>query len=99
VWRVSGDLVELAQRFVNTANAILHAQLPLPEAGSAKEYWSASSRNEIVGRCVRLGHDEQNKKPQHYHWAIRQHGDVLQVRTSSPWPRKVGGAVYVDHPF
>jgi hypothetical protein len=79
VWRVSGELVELAQRFVSAANALLHAQLPVPDAASAEDYWNASSRNEIVGRCVRLGYDEQNKKPQHYHWAIRRHGDVLQV--------------------
>jgi hypothetical protein len=79
VWRVSPELVELAQRFVSAANALLRAQLPLPEAASAEAYWGASSRNDIIGRCVRLGYDEQSKRVRHYHWAIRQQGDVLQV--------------------
>jgi hypothetical protein len=79
VWRVSPALVELAQRFVSTANAALHAQIPIPEPASAEAYWAAFSRNEIVGRCVRIGYDEHDKRQQHYHWAIRQQGDVLQV--------------------
>jgi hypothetical protein len=79
VWRVSPELVELAQRFVSTANSLLHAQLPPPEAASAEAYWSAYGKNDIIGRCVRLGYDEHNRKVQHYHWAIRQHGDALEV--------------------
>ncbi len=79
VWRVNPELVELAQRFVSTANALLHAHLPLPEEASAEAYWSAYCRNEIIGRCVRLGYDEHNKRQEHYHWAIRQRGDALEV--------------------
>jgi hypothetical protein len=79
VWRVSPKLAELAKRFVSAANAQLHAQLPSVEAASAEVYWSAYTRNDIAGRCVRLGYADRDKKPQHYHWAIRQHGDAMQV--------------------
>jgi hypothetical protein len=38
-----------------------------PEASNAAFFWSAAKNNIIVGRCVRLGSDDES----HYHWAIR----------------------------
>jgi hypothetical protein len=64
---------------VYTCAPVLHTQLPLPEEASAAAYRGAYRRNEIIGRCVRLGYDEHNKRQQHYHWAIRQRGDALEV--------------------
>lgn len=79
IWQVDPKLEELGKRFVSAVNAVLHAQLPAPEAACAERYWHASKRNHVAGRCVRLGYAEQGGKTLHYHWAIKHTRDALRV--------------------
>jgi hypothetical protein len=79
VWRVHPELAALAQRFVSAVNALLHAELPSPDAASAEAYWGAYTRNDVVGRCVRLGYADRDRTVQNYHLVIKQNGDALEM--------------------
>ena len=37
---------------------------------NAKEFWMVSSEWKVIGRCVRIGFDDNAKPIRHYHWAI-----------------------------
>lgn len=52
-----------AGRFITTFNALFDEALPSAEAKLAERYWTASQRNDIAGRCIRLGSD-QSEPPQ-----------------------------------
>lgn len=79
IWQVTPELQALGKRFVSSVNGVLRAQLPAPEAASAESYWHAAKRNQVVGRCVRLGYAEHNGEKLHYHWAVRHTRDGLRV--------------------
>ncbi len=56
VWAVDAQLTRQGHRFVDTFNALFETKIPVPGPEQAGQYWEASSDNNIVGRCVRLGH-------------------------------------------
>jgi hypothetical protein len=70
VWRVDEDLARQAGRFIETFNRLFSERLPPPDPAQAERYWRACDNNEISGRCVRLGWDDQVRPMRHYHWAI-----------------------------
>ncbi len=70
VWNVDGDLAEQARRFIEGFNALFGEELPPPDPAQAERYWHAYDDNEVVGRCVRLGHDDIQLPVRYYHWAI-----------------------------
>jgi hypothetical protein len=72
VWAVDHELVQAAQRFIDTFNTVLSEQLPAATVNNAEQYWEAHDEDAIVGRCVCLGHDDTG---QHYHWAICRSSD------------------------
>ena len=88
VWQVSEELAGAARRFIESFNALLGEDLPLPTADRAADYWGAFEANEVLGRCVRLG-DDLGVPQQHYHWAIRQEGQGLAVHEF--WDRETWG--------
>lgn len=71
VWRVDPELTTQAQRFIGCFNALFGRILPAAVADQAEAFWWACKDNEIVGRCVRLGHDDSTRPVRHYHWAVR----------------------------
>ena len=52
-----------------TVNTLFGEDLPAPHPQHAQRYWLACQRNEIVGRCVRLGFDPTVEATPQYHWA------------------------------
>jgi len=75
-WEVDKDLSEAAARFVETFNRLFGDQLPAPKKRHAEDYWHACRRNEVLGRCVRIGSDDSKKPVAHYHWAVCQEVDL-----------------------
>ena len=75
-WEVDKDLSEAAARFVETFNRLFGDQLPAPGKRHAEAYWHACRRNEVLGRCVRIGSDDSKKPVVHYHWAVCQEEDL-----------------------
>jgi hypothetical protein len=74
VWEVDKDLSEAAGQFVETFNRLFGDQLPTPKKRFAEDYWLASRKNEVLGRCVRIG--SNNSSPAlHYHWAVYREKD------------------------
>lgn len=69
VWDVDKDLSEAAGRFIEIFNGFFGDGLPAPKKSHAEVYWQAYRRNEILGRCVRIGSDPARKPAVHYHWA------------------------------
>ena len=81
VWKVDRVLAEQARRFIQVFNALFGEELPPPDPAQAEWYWYAYRRNEILGRCVRLGYDDARVPTRHYHWAIcRGSGGELTVQ-------------------
>lgn len=80
-WAVDPELAERAARFIALFRALFGTQLPAPAESNAEVYWSAYQAVAIVGRCVRLGWNEEVDPTHYYHWAI-DHGpmDDLVVR-------------------
>ena len=76
MWEVDKDLTEAAARFVDTFNRLFGDQLPAPNKSHAEDYWQAYKRNEVLGRCVRIGSDDFKKPVVHYHWAVCQEEDL-----------------------
>jgi hypothetical protein len=78
-WHVSPELAKQANRFIGEFNTLFPGTRLLPEAApkNAERFWDASDESKIVGRCVRIGYD--STKRLHYHWAIRQPQDELEV--------------------
>lgn len=70
VWEVDRDLAERAGRFVRAYAALFGGELPPPVPQNAAHYWHAYTDSEIIGRCVRLGYDDDSAPIRHYHWAI-----------------------------
>jgi hypothetical protein len=75
VWNVDKDLAQQARRFVDTFNVLFGEKLPPPEPAQVERYWHAYVKNEILGRCVRLGCDDTISPIRHYHWAICRGAD------------------------
>jgi hypothetical protein len=73
-WRVDPELAAQAARFIAEFHRFVPGALPAPSAEHAGNYYRACQDNEIHGRCVRIGHDDQGRN---YHWAIR--------RTNGSW--------------
>ena len=82
VWKVDKELAEQARRFVDAFNALFGEQLPPPKPSRAEIYWGACQRNEILGRCVRLGRDPGGSPS--YHWAICR-GDTGELVAQDFW--------------
>lgn len=69
VWAVDDELAARAARFVATFNSLFDENLPTPVSGNAALFWPHDEVGDVVGRCVRIGHDERIP-PRHYHWAV-----------------------------
>jgi len=68
-WRVSPEIAERGNQFIRTFNELTESQLPVALAKNAETFALAFSKNEIIGRCVRIG-DAGAGQPPYYHWAI-----------------------------
>ncbi len=77
-WRVDDELADAANRFIRTFHALfpVGARLPAATAENAPRYWGACNENVIIGRCVRIGYDDQRTPVMHYHWAINRSGHL-----------------------
>lgn len=75
-WRVDKELSEAAVLFVNTFNRLFNDRLPSPKKRNAEVYWHAHRKNDILGRCVRLGTDDSKKPVMNYHWAVYLEDDL-----------------------
>jgi len=67
-WHVDESLAEAANRFIQTFNRFVPGGLPEAEAHNAERFYKAYAKNEIIGRCIRIGQTEDGS--QSYHWAI-----------------------------
>jgi len=88
-WRVDAELAQRAARFVDTFNALFPngRRLPAPIAANADEFWVGNPERRILGRCVRLGWDQQ-VPTRYYHWAIRKGAD-LSLEVEDFWDTEV----------
>jgi len=68
-WQVSPEITERGNQFIRTFNELTESQLPVALAKNAETFALAFSKNEIIGRCVRIG-DSGAGQPPYYHWAI-----------------------------
>ena len=80
VWEVDDELAKQAKRFIDTFNSLFNEELPAPDSSQTERYWHANEDNEILGRCVRLGQDENQTPPKYYHWAICLGDEGLRVQ-------------------
>lgn len=69
-WRVGPELVTQARRFIREFHRFVPGGIPDPSAENAARYYDASEKNEVGGRCVRIGQDAAHEN--HYHWAIQR---------------------------
>src|SRR5262249_18212901 len=89
VWKVDLELARHANRFIDAFSALFGEQLPPPEPAQAERYWNACEGNEILGRCVRLGHEVGGPGgSQNYHWAIGR-GDARDFVVQDFWHPEV----------
>jgi hypothetical protein len=70
IWQVDAVIEERAERFIKTFNDLFGELLPKPVAGNAGNFWLASTKGSVLGRCVRIGVDNPMLPKRHYHWAI-----------------------------
>lgn len=70
VWQVDDELADVASRFIDAFHTLFREELPPPVPTQAERYWRAHQRNEIVGRCVRIGYDDRVSPVRHYYWGI-----------------------------
>jgi len=89
VWAVDRTLARQAKRFIATVNSLFDEELPAPKPSQAESYWQAGKGNGVIGRCVRLGQDDSQAQPRHYHWAIAPgkdgQGEVEAFWDKEPW--------------
>jgi hypothetical protein len=80
-WHVDPELAKQADRFIRVFNTLCPTDRPLPEAAAknARMFWGACDVMGIVGRCVRIGHDDTVRPTEHYHWALRRPAAQLEV--------------------
>lgn len=70
VWEVDEVIQDRAVPFVETFNELFSDDLPMPKSENAASFWTAAENKNIIGRCVRIGSDDQTVPIMHYHWAI-----------------------------
>lgn len=70
VWAVDPDLIEPAERLIQTFNTLFEERLPAAIPDNAELYCNAYERTDVEGRCVCLGFDEPQNPAGRYHWAI-----------------------------
>ena len=71
-WAVSPGLSERGARFIAAFRALFGTALPAPVGDNADVYFGSYIKADVVGRCVRLGCDDQTEPMQHYHWVIER---------------------------
>jgi len=59
-WEVDEIIQRRAAQFVETFNELFGEHLPRPAPENAKDFWKASKKWKIIGRCVRIGFDESD---------------------------------------
>ncbi len=87
VWRVDPDLSAVAQRFVDTFNALFGRELPPVNEKYAHVFGRAADEDAIFGRCVRLGQTPA-PDPRFYHWAIAAESDG-QLTVDAFWAPEI----------
>ena len=70
VWDVDDIIETRAKQFVATFNELFTELLPEPVPDNAESFWIACDKWKILGRCVRIGFDDNVRPLKHYHWAI-----------------------------
>lgn len=86
VWTVDTELAAAARRFVEAFNGLFGPELPPPEARYASIFYEKSEKNDVVGRCVRLGGTPDQQR--HYHWAIVA-GPMRMLAVHEFWDARV----------
>ena len=87
VWRVDPELCAMAQRFVDTFNALFGRELPPPRMQYAHAFAGGVDEFQIVGRCVRLGQTDE-PQPRYYHWAVVK-GPDEQLTVNEFWAPEI----------
>lgn len=67
-WIVDDELATAANRFINIFNNFVPGALPLADSANAARFYKGYSKNDVMGRCVRIG--KTPDETHHYHWAI-----------------------------
>jgi hypothetical protein len=78
-WRVTPELQQAAQEFRRVFAELVPNDMPEVIAANAQRFHSASAKNQICGRCVRLGFDPKVTPRKYYHWAIYLKHDHCEV--------------------
>jgi hypothetical protein len=74
-WKVSDEMEEQANRFIDEYNLLFESRLPAARPQNAKLFYDAHSENELEGRCVRIGIDIQSEPIRYYHFKIDRSED------------------------
>ncbi len=83
-WTVEPAVAERAALFIEAFNTLMGASLPAPIAENAEIYYAHADVHKLVGRCVRLGHT--NDQPErYYHWAINYQLEVEDFWADEIW--------------
>lgn len=89
-WRVDEALADTANRFIETFNRFVPNTIPKAESANAEPYYKAYADNELIGRCVRIGKNQDGT--QHYHWAIAikgLYGNEFELGVDEFWSKNV----------
>lgn len=78
-WKVDPQLEAAANRFVDAFAEIVPDRIPPAHSENVELYYHAAMRNDIAGRCVRIGLNDAVTPVQHYHWAVKPAGAAYEV--------------------
>lgn len=70
VWDVDEIIQARAHQFVTTFNELFDGSIPNPVPDNAEKFWAACDLLSIIGRCVKIGINDNVLPTKYYHWAI-----------------------------
>ena len=87
-WEVSEEVAENANRFIDEYNSLFDLELPAANQENAKLFFQAYLDNDLEGRCVCIGTDNQSMRTKYYHWTIDRSPDG-NLTASDFWSEEV----------
>jgi hypothetical protein len=87
-WKVSDEMTKQANRFIDEYNSLFDSRLPAARPENAKAFYNACSKNELEGRCVRIGIDIMSEPIRYYHWKIDRSKDG-ELMASDFWSEEL----------
>ena len=96
-WNVDKALADKVNRFIETFNQLTANDLLKAKSDNVKYFYSAFSKNHIIGRCILIGINNNVAPPQYYHWAIKSESGTAvaeefwkeEIWTTERYQRKI----------